>query len=245
MRPFPPQLVENIEKFFESEGEREVGRDSYDEVFRVFHPLQRRRELEAMIRLGRSVSPRVVCELGTANGGGLYHWCKCIDTVKRVIACEMRGCPFKEAFTKGLPNLDFFWWEKSSHDIPTRQALGEWLGDDLIDVLFIDGDKKHFEKDFYDFLPLVNKAGIVFMHDIQTTGKSAFERITKKFQTVRLIDTTESAEAAHRKIMGDDADLESDYWTGIVPPGEGYTRWLWYWRGNSAGVGVIYPGHPK
>jgi len=230
---FPTEMLANITEFFESEDTRSPGEDSYQEVFDTpdFFPLQRKRELERMMQIGRSIVPKVVMEIGADKGGGLYHWCKSFTSVKRVIACEFRGTPYKDLFEAALPHLDFLWIEDSSYKEETVERVQKWLGDDKINCLFIDGDKNHFHTDFDRYLPSMSKPGIVFMHDVNDLGTStrkSFKDVASRgYRTEEVIDIDESIAAEQREMRH-------------FPATNSYEGWLRYWKGRSCGVGIIY-----
>lgn len=228
--PLPESLVPSFEEFFAEEHTRPAGQDVYHDVFNhgVLFPLQRQREMAAMMRRARSIAPRVVYEIGADKGGGLYHWCKSLPSVQRVICCEHRGTPYQDAFEKAFPHLDFLWLPASSYASATLRTVRKWLGPDLIDALFIDGDKSNFIKDFDVHRPLMRSGGIVFMHDIQDelTGAAFHEVVARGYQTDTVIDITDSHEAMARAAAG-------------LPPSSPHEQWLLYWKGASAGVGIV------
>lgn len=229
--PFPAQMMPDIERFFESEHTREPGLDLYPDVFDagLFFPLQRPEELRKMIQIARTRNPQVIYEIGADKGGGLYHWCKCFPDVKRVIACEIRGTPYRYLFEKAFPHIDFLWLEASSYDPDTVSTIDKWLGKDLIDILFIDGDKSWFDKDFDTMQPYMKHNGIVFMHDIQDRPPvEAFESVIKRgYLSERVIDKSDTHASLERQKAG-------------IPPSSLHEGWLRHWKGASCGVGVIY-----
>lgn len=225
-----PVMMENLNRFFATESSRLAGESVYDDVFNVdlFAPLQRKRELSRMIRLAREYKPKVVYEIGTCDGGGLYHWCKSIPTVKRVIASEIRGTPYSEHFEKAFPKIEFLWLQESSYEQAAVDKIQRWLRGDRIDVTFIDGDKAWFETDFDAVLPFMNSPSVVFMHDITDPAPgAAFRRVVERgYDHLEVIDTLDSQEAVERAKRG-------------VPPANGHEGWLRHWKGQSCGVGVI------
>lgn len=224
--PFPEGLMPCLTAFFEDVHPDLVpGRDVYPEVFAspLFFPLQRKRELERMVRIARSRSPKTVMEIGCDKGGGLYHWYQCLPSVEAIIGCEVRGTPYSDLFNKNLPNVDFLWTRDSRHR-DTIASVIEFLDGDRIDVLFIDGDKGAFLDDFNLYAPLMSSSGIVFMHDVTDPDpKRAFNSVKRmgRYKTEVIHDVSEVAEA-----KGDTA----------------HDGWLRYWSGRSCGVGVIYIG---
>lgn len=234
--PFPTEMVPCIEQFLANDHSRLAGLDLYPEVFHSDHffPLQRMRETEAMIRIARDVSPQTVMEIGADKGGGLYHWCKCLPTVMRVIGCEVRGLPYASLFERAFPGINFCWMPCSSYEPITVQSVTGWMTQYTrwtpgIDVLFIDGDKGRFLEDFDAYLPLMSPHGIVFMHDIQDEApREAFLKVRERgYRCEAIIDTSEAEGAGVRHLRGDP----------VTSPYEG---WLRHWRGRSCGVGVIY-----
>lgn len=243
---YPQNMLADIEAYLAEDEKRTVGQDAYPEIFstRAFFPLQRQRELAAMMRVARSINPVVMMEIGADKGGGLYHWCKCLPTVKHVVACEIRGTPYADLFEQafdpdgeGFPDgIEFLWLPRDSQ--LSLSLVKPWLARRYggmndpflkIDCLFIDGDKTAFEQDFDAYLPLMNPKGIMFMHDVQDREpKTAFEKVVNRgYRHDIILDQTESWEAMARERAG-------------VPPASAHEAWLRHWKGKSCGVGVIY-----
>lgn len=230
---FPDGMLDEIEKTIE-EDRLPPGLPLYNSVFRAskFMPLQRKREMEMMIEIAQSVNPRIVYEIGSGKGGGLYHWVKANPTVTRAIACEVQGTYYATLFEKAFPEVDFLWLSQSSYDPQTVGKVRQWLGADKIDCLFIDGDKLRFYADFEAYLPMMNPNGIVFFHDVNEPDsqmRKDFERARKGYRSMRLINNSEALEALRLEAAG-------------LPPADGYEGWLRHWKGESCGVGVIWLG---
>jgi predicted O-methyltransferase YrrM len=232
--PFPEGMLEDIQRFFVTEATRAPGLDLYLDVFKtdLFFPLQRQAELAEMMRTARLIEPRVVYEIGCDKGSGLYHWCKCLPTVRRVVACEIRGTPYCHEFEKAFPNIDFLWLEESSFGGSAMRKVSRWLAGDKIDCLFIDGHKRHFETDFNCYRRMMNPAGVVFMHDItDEMPGAAYQNVIRRgeFRTKEIIDRSDTFQAIEREGQG-------------IPIANVHERWLRTWRGRSCGVGVIHLG---
>ena len=231
---FPEYMLGNIERFLANDNTPD-DLDLYPKVFEVegFVPLQRGNELSAMLREGRSIKPKVVMEIGTDKGGGLYHWIKSQRaTLEKVVAVEIRGCPYAAAFQKAFPDLQMQFHGGSSRDPDILEAVREFV--EQIDVLFIDGDKSAFYADFLAYLPMMRRpGGLVFMHDIQDKAPSAgFASACLSSAVDRswtIIDRSEGEEAAERKRNG-----------GL--PRNSHDGWLMEWAGDSCGVGVLQLG---
>lgn len=225
--PFPEGMVQEIEAFLAAD-RAPVGEDVYPAVFRTnfFFPLQRQKELAQMMRWARMKRPQVVMEIGADKGGSLYHWVKCLPTVRIAVACEIRGTPYAAAFERAFPHVKFLWVEGSSYAPENRAAVADALAaaSATIDCLFIDGDKLAFERDFDAYKQLMHPCGIAFMHDIQDRDpKEAFERVT--------------ARGYHSKTCVDVSDYDP-----LTAPSCPHDQWLHHWKGRSCGVGAVYLG---
>lgn len=229
--PFPKDLLPCIEKFFFMEQTRKPGENLYPAIFdtSVFFPLQRKGELAQMMEMARSVNPKVVMEIGTDKAGGLYHWCKCLPSVERVIACEIRGTPYSKLFEKAFPHIDFLWLPTSSYDPGVVNGVLRWIQPDKIDCLFIDGDKSFFDLDFDCYRPMMRDTGIVFMHDITDEAPGAgYQKVIKRdYKHQEIVDKSDVKIALEREAQGD-------------PPSSAHDSWLRHWRGASCGVGCIF-----
>lgn len=221
---FPKGMVEEIEAFLAADREPR-GKDVYDSVFAsgLFFPLQRKRELAAMMRTARSIQPRVVMEIGSDKGGGFYHWVKCLPTVTHAICCEVRGAPYEAAFRRAFPDVCFLFLSGSSYGSDVVEKVAVWLDGMAIDCLFIDGDKSHFLDDFHAYLPGMSCNGIVFMHDVvDKPMRSAFMEASKGFKHDMIHDVSEVHDRG--------------------PDATAHDHWLTYWDERSCGVGVIRLG---
>lgn len=229
---FPPGMLDDIQQFLSTDATRPPGQDLYPEVFasRLFFPLQRQAELRKMIRLARWYNPTVVMEIGTDKGGGLYHWLKCLPTVKVAIACEIRDTPYWRLFNNAFPTVEFLWLGGVSSYAPTTVSrVSRWLNKQTIDVLFIDGDKAAFARDFDSYRPYLSRQAIVFMHDVQDQGPMRDAWLRCRWQGEwheEILDVSDYEEARRREKEG-------------IPSANAHEGWLRYWKGRSCGVGVI------
>lgn len=232
--PFPKEMMPCIERFFrEVHPTLKPGQNFYQEVFDtdLFFPLQRQRELASMIRLARTIEPKTVMEIGADKGGGLYHWCMCLPSVKNVIACEIRGTPYEHEFEKAFPNLNFFWCRDSQDSIDEDgEPMFQWLPG-KIDILFIDGDKTKMYEDYKLHRPVMNKGGLIFIHDIRDIGPNLAWRKIQKEQPER----PESADWDTCEIL----DVTDYEYIKDREPWTSHEQWLKHWRGRSCGVGVV------
>lgn len=231
MKPLPNGLAEQWAQFFSTDTEPR-GRNVYEPIFShpLLFPLQRRKELTFMMSTANVLNPRVVFEIGTAKGGGFYHWCKSLPTVKRAAACNINGTPYSQAFSAYFNAIEFLWLPQSSHDPKSLDAVTEWLDKDTIDCLFIDGDKFNSYKDFTTYQPLMSPDGIIFVHDVQDSirPKAGYKRmLAHGHRHMEYVNTEESSTAMARERQG-------------IRAANPHEQWLRHWRGHSCGVGVIW-----
>jgi len=210
------------------------GQDSYSQLFdsQLFFPLQRRRELEAMMRRCRQVNPSTVAVIGSDKGSDLFHFVKCLPTVRRAIACEIRGTPYAAAFQKYFPEVSFLFLPTGSRDPGALSKTRRFLAGHKIDVLFIDGDKCTFKEDFAAYRPLMASGGLALMHDIccppdTASCFDAFTEAAKTHLTEKIVDMTEYDEDREAVKRGE-------------PVRNSYGHWVRYWSNYpTCGVGVI------
>ena len=230
--PFPEGMCEEWASVLKGLSPPMESRVAIPEIFNsnLLFPLQRKVEMEMMLTLGNTIEPKTIYEIGSDKGGGLFHWC-CLPSVTNVIACEIRGTPYKNLFEVFFPHIDFLWIEDSSYNVQVVEEVSRWLGAGEIDVLFIDGDKYNFALDFDSYLPYMRSDGIVFMHDIQDEApRFAYDSVCARGYNHReMINTVEAMEAVDREIGG----------ISVPCPHE---AWLRHWHGRSCGVGTVFLG---
>ena len=232
--PLPDGLTERWETFLSTAESTARGSESgvCDAVFEdgMLFPLQRRDEMAAMLRLAVLLNPEAVCEIGVDKGASALHWLL-LRTVRRFVGIEIRGVPYGDAFKRAFPETHQLWLAASSYAPETVRVVGDWLGDEMFDVLFIDGDKSAFIRDFDAYLRYVRSGGIVFMHDVRDAApRIDFERARlhpRVRDSLVLESTIESLYAIYRARQG-------------VAPANAYEGWLRHWRGASCGVGILW-----
>lgn len=227
--PFPEGLVDDVASVLADDAARPRGLNYYADVFNsdLFFPLQRQKELAWMMERARVIQPVTVMEIGADKGGGLYHWIKCLPSVRNVIACEIRGTPYSAEFEKAFPEHFFLWMPHSSRDPDIRVMIKRLV--QSINCLFIDGDKGTFEEDFDFYLPLLSPDARVFMHDMQDDSpRRAFDRVSARsgWRGEVFIDRSDADAAVEREKKG-------------LPPDGPHEAWLRHWKGRSCGVGML------
>jgi predicted O-methyltransferase YrrM len=129
---------------------------------------QRLPEFAALIRLLSERELNVVLEVGTAQGGTYWTWCRLAAPAAHLVSLDLpgneewssrvRGYP-RRAQTQRLIRAD-------SHDPQTVRSLEGLRGS--VDLLFIDGDHSYdgVRADFENYAPLVKPGGLIAFHDV-------------------------------------------------------------------------------
>jgi predicted O-methyltransferase YrrM len=146
--------------------EQQLAADMWNVAFDAVHhgrAMQHYGELADVLYLVASQDPppRVVVEIGSAQGGTLMAW-RSLPSQPLVYAVTLAH-PWGEAVSYGATVLD-----GDSHDRATLQRLRDQIGGRPVDVLFLDGDHSTAgaQADWDMYSPLVRPGGLVLIHDI-------------------------------------------------------------------------------
>ena len=130
---------------------------------------QLERELDLVLEIYRSIRPARVLELGTAEGGTLYHWLQNAEPWTHVVTVDLpdpRYEPSEHLYDSWLPDgVAVTQIRGDTHDPVTRQACKEH---GPFDWLFIDAAHTYEDarQDWDDYAPLMRPGGMVLLHDI-------------------------------------------------------------------------------
>lgn len=230
-QPLPTDLVDDWQRLLSRP--QHFSDHICDEVFTTsLFPLQRQAEMRQMRRLicERIPLTRSIIDVGSDKGGGVYHWCEWFPSLEKMIVIEPRGTPYAPLFEKAFPSVRFLWITASSHSAATQRTVKEFLGDDKLDIAFIDGDKTATRRDFDTYAPMMRQGGCVLIHDINLRGhpQDTFRELSATHEHHAIIDLSE---------------LPPDYKSiapTTAPRFPAYDQWLKHWGDTSAGVGVLY-----
>lgn len=215
--PFPAGMMEEWRAFLSQERQ-------LSDVFatQLLFPLQRQRENAAMLRLASRAE--AVMEVGADKGGSVWLWCKALKSLRYMIACEVRGCPYKQLMEVAFPHISFMWVEESSLNVRAVSRVRSWVAHSQpLDALFIDGDKSHFDDDFDNYRSCVSDTSLVFMHDVcDEPMKSQYASVLRRgYQSSLIVDHSEVDEL-------------------IAQPANPHEAWLHHWGKRSCTVGVVH-----
>lgn len=118
---------------------------------------QKVNELAVFLKLLAGLRPKIVVEIGVAEGGTLWAWQRLAPTVIGVDIAPRVTAPTDALLITG-----------DSHDESTAGAVEDALVWDPIDCLFLDGDHSYdgVARDYWRYAPLVRRGGLVAFHDI-------------------------------------------------------------------------------
>lgn len=163
-------------------------------------------EFASLLRLLKRRKLKSIVEIGTAQGGTLYTWCKIANSDALIISIDLPGGPFGGGYTLNdikkfrkykKKNQKIYFLRKDSHKQETKNKLIEILDGRKIDFLFIDGDHSYrgVKKDFQLYSSLVKQNGLIVFHDILRHPKvpeckvdKFWNEIKRKYKNMEFID---------------------------------------------------------
>jgi cephalosporin hydroxylase len=143
----------------------------------TIRPMQVRSELQSLARMVADRKPKVVVEIGTANGGTLFVLARTASPEALLISVDLPGGDFGGGYPRWKRELyrtfasqgqQLVLIQRDSHDEETIAEVQDILDGRRVDVLFVDGDHSYegVRRDFEAYSPLVADDGIVAFHDI-------------------------------------------------------------------------------
>ena len=156
---------------------------SFDYAAIRINPVQVHSEISAFLEMIATRAPRVILEVGTANGGSLFLLTRIAAPNAYLVSIDLPGGEFgggypayKAALYRAfaLPGQEIELLRADSHDPATVESIAALLGGRAVDLLFIDGDHSYqgVKSDFEMYSPLVRAGGIIAFHDIVTGPES-------------------------------------------------------------------------
>lgn len=150
---------------------------SYQAAGGLIYPGQIRSEYVRLATLVQERKPKVIVEIGTANGGTLVAWCALAQPQAVIVSIDLPGgihgggYAYWRSFIYrrfAQPGQSLHLLRADSHLAGTRAMLQAILPPEGIDFLFIDGDHTYqgVKADFEMYSPLVRRGGLIALHDI-------------------------------------------------------------------------------
>lgn len=146
-------------------------------IFRTIEPRQNPVEIERCFHAICKLRPRLVLEIGTAEGGSLYLWTQAAEDDAKILSVDLPGGDFGGAYPECRVRLYRAFARRGqtveliradSHASDTRERVREFFENTSLDFLFIDGDHSYegVKADFEQYGSLVRQGGLIGFHDI-------------------------------------------------------------------------------
>lgn len=169
---------------------------------------QKINEISSLLSLLKKRKLKTIVEIGTAQGGTLYAWCKISEPDALIVSIDLPGGPFGGGYTLNdirkfrkykKKNQKLYFLRKDSHKQTTKKKLMEIVKGRKIDFLFIDGDHRYtgVKKDFHLYSPLVKPNGLITFHDILFHPKIPKCKVDKFWNEIK--DNFKYKEFIHRE----------------------------------------------
>ena len=173
---FKNNSISKLQKF-ELDNPEQVFDFVWSFYYDVIRPIQIKEEFLELLNIFKEHNPKYILEIGTANGGTLFSFCKLARENAIIISIDLPEglygggypkwkIPIYQSFKK--PNQKLYLLREDSHQQETLEKVKEILNGNQLDFLFIDGDHSYegVKKDFEMYSSLVRKEGIIAFHDI-------------------------------------------------------------------------------
>lgn len=138
----------------------------------AFFALQQRSEILGLLRRVEAIRPRVLCEIGSQQGGTLFLLSQVIPQGARILSLDIEHTPacriIADRIRSVQPGTPVTCITADSHATDTRDQVRDWLQGELFDFLFIDGDHSYagVKQDYEMYTPFVRDGGLFAFHDI-------------------------------------------------------------------------------
>lgn len=163
----------------------------------LIKPGQVQSEVSELLQMINRMKPKVILEIGTANGGTLFLFSRVASEGATVISIDLPGGRFGGGYAAwrtllyksfALPGRRVCLLRADSHEGDTLEQVKAILGEREIDFLFIDGDHRYegVKRDFEMYSPSVRKGGIVAFHDIVPHPSESLCEVSKLWGEVKL-----------------------------------------------------------
>ena len=173
-----------------------------------FRPIQNYQEISSLINIVNERKPKAVLEIGTANGGSLFLFCRAADSDAQIVSIDLPGGingggypKWKERlyqlFTKEGQTLHLL--RKNSHLQSTKDYLKS-LGLRAFDLIMIDADHSYngVKTDFELYQDLLSENGIIVLHDViknefdpSVQVDRFWKQVKSQYETQEIIDNVE------------------------------------------------------
>ena len=174
-------LIAKKINYFKSNNIDEVINFTFNTLGETIRPEQIKEEFRELLKLITNNELNTILEIGTANGGSLFSFCKLASVDATIISIDLPQGMFGGGYPDWkIPiynlfkseNQDLFLLREDSHSIQTYDKILKILNGKKLSFLFLDGDHTYdgTKNDFNMYSNLVKKGGIIAFHDIAPNG---------------------------------------------------------------------------
>lgn len=139
-------------------------------AFGCFYPNQIRSEVTQLLHAVAQAKPRRLLEIGSQGGGNLFLLSKVASPDAKILSIDLNFSPAQMAAYPCLaaPTQQLTCFKGDSSGPEMLRRVKDWLGNDRLDFLFIDGDHAlaGIMADYRTYAPLVAPGGLIAFHDI-------------------------------------------------------------------------------
>jgi cephalosporin hydroxylase len=125
-------------------------------------------EIKAAIEFIGRANPKVMCEIGTFDGGTSLLFIRFLPTLERMICIDLHVKNKDLLRLLAPPTLQLKFFDMPSYAERTVTKVAQFLRGRMIDALFIDGDHRYegVKSDFLAYRRFVRDGGQILFHDI-------------------------------------------------------------------------------
>jgi cephalosporin hydroxylase len=139
--------------------------------------MQKHSELAGLLNILKEKPPKNSLEIGAGRGGMIFAIAHITLASARIMSVDLPGGDFGGGYTeRGKKRIESYVHpaqeleliQADSHDPNTHAQVVDWLEDEPLDFLMIDGDhsRRGVQMDWEMYGPLVGEGGTVAFHDI-------------------------------------------------------------------------------
>lgn len=174
---------------------------AFNGAHQIIRPLQNRSEIKNLLELLATRRPRRVLEIGTANGGTLFLFCRVADPVATIISVDLPGGWFGGGYPawKGIlyrcfpgRGQKFHLIRADSHSRETFDRVRNLLSGERLDFVFIDGDHTYegVRRDYEEYRKLCADDAIIAFHDIVPNATDPDCEVPRFWEELRATEQT-------------------------------------------------------
>lgn len=168
--------------------------------------MQKHLEFKGLLDMLADKPPRNVLEIGTAHGGTFFALAHVAMANAKLTSIDLPNGNFGGGYTKrgqkriesyALPAQQLELLREDSHDPNTYAQVVDWLEDEPLDFLMIDGDhsRRGVSQDWETYGPLVGSGGMIALHDVAPHEADPRCQVSGLWQDIRSsYDTVEFIE---------------------------------------------------